>query len=64
MAALPPFLKIADQFADPVVPADFPKAILRYRNRVWDHAVGFGAVTDAAWAEQFSTFPPIEGNLA
>ncbi|MEL6323997.1 MAG: YdiU family protein [Pseudomonadota bacterium] len=59
----PPILEIADAFADPVAPADFPQAILRYRNPRWADTVGLGDLTDDAWAHQFSAFPPLADNL-
>ncbi|MEO1027740.1 MAG: YdiU family protein [Pseudomonadota bacterium] len=59
----PPFLELADRLSDPVEPADFPKAILRFRNRRWDKAVGLGGLTDAAWTAQFSRFPALPDNL-
>jgi len=59
----PPISEIADAFADPVRPAHFPKAILRYRNQRWAKEIGLGDLTDADWASQFTQFPPMQGNL-
>lgn len=61
--ASPPFLELSDRLADPVEPADFPEATLRFRNRRWDSEVGLGELTDAAWTEQFSKFAVLPGNL-
>ena len=44
-----PIPALQDRLADPVVPADFPKTILRFRNRRWDKAVGLDQITDAEW---------------
>jgi len=63
MSDTPPFLEIADAFADPVEPAVFPDAILRFRNQRWAEAVGLGDLDDRAWATQFSAFPPLPHNL-
>ena len=45
-----PITALQDRLADPVAPADFPKTILRFRNRRWDKAVGLDQITDAEWA--------------
>ena len=63
MTFTPPFLDIADAFADPVAPAPFPEAKLRFRNQRWAEAVGLETLSDAQWAEQFSEFTPLPGNL-
>ncbi len=59
----PPILEIADGFSDPVQPASFPDAKLRFRNQRWARAIGLGGLSDAQWAEQFSKFTPLPGNL-
>ncbi|MEM8634082.1 MAG: YdiU family protein [Pseudomonadota bacterium] len=63
MSEAPPFLEIADAFADAVEPAPFPKAVLRFRNQRWAEAVGLGHLPDEDWARQFSRFDPLLGNL-
>ncbi len=50
-------------FYDPVKPAAFPQAILRYRNRRWAEAVGLGALSDEAWIRHFARFDPLAGNI-
>lgn len=50
-------------FADPVAAADFPQAILRFRNQRWATAVGLGALTDEEWVRHFGRFAPMEGSL-
>jgi serine/tyrosine/threonine adenylyltransferase len=63
MSALPPFLAIADTFADPVQSAAFPQAILRHRNQRAADSVGLGALSAAAWQAHFHRFEPLPGNL-
>lgn len=63
MSFTPPILEIADAFADPVLPADFPQAVLRFRNQRWAGAVGLDGLSEEAWAQQFSAFAPLPGNL-
>ena len=63
MSFTPPLLDIADAFADPVAPAPFPEAKLRFRNQRWAEVIGLDGLSDAQWAEQFSKFAPLPGNL-
>ncbi|ABI75698.1 conserved hypothetical protein [Hyphomonas neptunium ATCC 15444] len=58
-----PFLRIAESFADAVEPADFPAALLRWRNQRWAAETGLGDLTDAAWIAHFARFSPLPGNL-
>jgi len=53
----------ATAFFDPVKPAAFPDAILRYRNQRWAEAIGLGALSDATWIDHFTRFKPLERNL-
>ncbi|WP_150290238.1 protein adenylyltransferase SelO [Sphingobium estronivorans] len=50
-------------FADPVAAADFPQAILRFRNDRWAPTVGLGDLSDAEWVAHFGRFAPLEGSL-
>lgn len=59
----PQLLPLAGWLADPVAPADFPEAILRFRNDRWAPAVGLGALDDDAWAGHFARFSPLPDNL-
>ena len=59
-----PILEIADSFADAVDPADFPRSVLRYRNKRWARAMGLDRLSDEAWLDHFARFAPLEGNLA
>ncbi|KEQ52766.1 protein adenylyltransferase SelO [Sphingobium chlorophenolicum] len=50
-------------FADPVAAADFPQAILRFRNDRWASAVGLDGLSDEEWVAHFGRFAPLEGSL-
>ncbi|MFN4183761.1 MAG: protein adenylyltransferase SelO [Hyphomonas sp.] len=62
-ASLPPFLRIAESFADAVAPADFPATLLRWRNQRWAAETGLGDLTDEAWIAHFGRFTALPGNL-
>ncbi len=59
----PQILALADWLADPVEPAAFPRAELRFRNRRWDQAVGLADLSDADWVRHFGGFEPLPDNL-
>lgn len=59
----PKIREIGDFIADPVAAAPFPQALLRFRNRRWDQAVGLGDLNDAQWVGHFGRFQPLTGNL-
>jgi len=48
---------------DPVVAADFPQAILRYRNDRAAASVGLDGLSDAEWIAHFGRFQPLKGSL-
>ena len=50
-------------FADPVVAADFPQTILRFRNDRWAPTVGLEGLSDEEWVAHFGRFQPLEGSL-
>ena len=56
-------LALGDAFYDVVEAADFPQAVLRYRNDRWAAAVGLGALTDEEWIRHFGRFEPLPDNL-
>jgi len=56
-------LELGPDFYDPVTPADFPQAILRFRNDRWAGAVGLEGLDDEAWRAHFARFRPLPGNL-
>lgn len=60
---IPPFLSLAAKFADPVSPATFPQAVLRWCNPRWAGSVGLSGLTEAAWLDHFARFTPLPGNL-
>lgn len=57
----PRFAALGPQFADPVEPADFPQAIVRFRNQPWAERVGLGALSEAEWVEAFARFESLPG---
>ncbi len=59
----PAILGIADWIADPVRPADFPQAAMRFANRRWASAVGLGHMDEDAWIRHFARFEPLAENL-
>ena len=50
-------------FYDPVAPAEFPRAILRYRNDRWANAVGLAHLSDEEWTRHFARFHPLPDNI-
>ncbi len=50
-------------FYDPVEPADFPKAIIRYRNQKAATSIGLNNISDAEWVSFFKGFNPLPDNL-
>lgn len=57
-------LSLGDDFYDPVEAADFPQAVLRFRNDRWARAVGLDGLEDEAWVRHFGRFEPLPDNLA
>ncbi len=60
---LPIHDKLGDGFFDPVLPANFPKQILRYRNNAWAARVGLYTLTDDEWVNHFARFAALPGNF-
>src|SRR5689334_25054118 len=56
-------LALGDAFYDPVAPADFPRAILRFRNDRWAPAVGLEGLDEERWRAHFARFVPLPDNL-
>ncbi|WP_114951777.1 protein adenylyltransferase SelO family protein [Sphingosinicella terrae] len=56
-------LDLGDAFYDPVEAADFPQALLRFRNDRWAPAVGLGDLDDEQWVRHFARFDPLPDNL-
>jgi serine/tyrosine/threonine adenylyltransferase len=55
--------EIAHFIADPVVSADFPQTILRYRNDKAARQIGLSSLDDEQWINHFARFEPLTGNL-
>jgi uncharacterized protein YdiU (UPF0061 family) len=58
----PVFMRLGPDFADPVRPADFPQAILRFRNDRAAATVGLEGLDDAEWLSHFATFAALPDN--
>ncbi|MET0744946.1 MAG: protein adenylyltransferase SelO [Microvirga sp.] len=54
---------LGPDFFDVVKAADFPRHVLRYRNRRWAGRVGLEDLTDAEWLEHFGRFTPLPGSF-
>nr|WP_167954311.1 YdiU family protein [Sphingomonas jejuensis] len=54
---------LGGDFYDPVAPADFPQAVLRYRNDRAAAELGLDRIDDEAWVQRFARFEPFEGSL-
>lgn len=54
---------LGSEFHDPVSPAVFPKAILRYRNTEASKTVGLEDLSQEQWLQHFHAFLPLEGSL-
>uniref|UniRef100_UPI0035934E58 protein adenylyltransferase SelO family protein n=1 Tax=Blastomonas sp. TaxID=1909299 RepID=UPI0035934E58 len=59
----PAILAIADAIAHPVMAADFPQTVVRFRNDRHAATVGLDGLDDSAWAQHFGRFAPLPGNL-
>lgn len=57
-------LELGDAFYDPVAPAGFPQAILRFRNDVSAEEIGLDVLDDSQWIRHFAHFEPLPDNLA
>jgi uncharacterized protein YdiU (UPF0061 family) len=58
-----PILELGDDFYDAVAPADFPQAILRFRNDRAAASVGLERLGDPDWIRHFGRFEPLPDNL-
>lgn len=59
----PRILPLAPWLADPVKAAEFPRHLLRFRNRRWSPAVGLDRLSDEQWIDHFGRFQPLSDNL-
>ena len=60
----PAILELGPDFYDPVRPADFPQAILRYRNQAQAEGIGLGGLGEEEWVRHFARFAPLPDNLS
>ena len=58
-----PILELGDTFFDSVRPADFPAAIIRFRNDRAAAEIGLDSLSDSAWSEHFARFAPLPDSL-
>ncbi|WP_166040115.1 protein adenylyltransferase SelO family protein [Sphingosinicella sp. YJ22] len=56
-------VELGDEFYDKVEPADFPQAVLRFRNDRAAAEVGLEGLSDEAWVRHFARFEALPGNL-
>ena len=56
-------LELGGDFYDAVAPADFPQAVLRFRNDRAAASVGLGGLSDADWIRHFGRFEALPDNL-
>jgi uncharacterized protein YdiU (UPF0061 family) len=59
----PAMLALGPDFYDPVAPADFPQAILRFRNDRAAAQVGLEGLSEGQWIRHFARFDPLPDNL-
>jgi uncharacterized protein YdiU (UPF0061 family) len=58
----PRFMTLGPEFADPVAPADFPKAEIRFRNDRWAARIGLETLSPDEWTAAFARFQPLPDN--
>lgn len=58
-----PILSLGDDFYDPVMAAEFPQTILRFRNQRWAEGVGLSDLSEPDWLNHFGRFHPLADNL-
>ena len=59
----PLYAALGAEFADPVRPAEFPQAVIRFRNDRAAATVGLDTLDDDEWRATFARFEPLPGNL-
>lgn len=59
----PRFPALGPDFADPVKAAEFPQAVLRFRNDRAAATVGLDGLTDEEWTAHFGRFAPLPGAI-
>ena len=56
-------LDLGDAFFDPVAAAEFPRHVLRFRNRRAAASVGLDGLDEPKWLAHFGGFEPLPGSL-
>ena len=56
----PRFPALGSEFADPVAVAEFPQAVLRFRNDRAAAELGLGGLGDAEWVRRFGRFESLD----
>ena len=59
----PRILALAGWIGDPVAGANFPDAVLRFRNDAHAPTVGLAGLSDSEWCAHFGRFAPLADNL-
>ena len=59
----PRIIQLAGWIGDPVVGADFPETVLRFRNDAHAATVGLAGLSDSEWCAHFGRFAPLADNL-
>ena len=59
----PKIASLGDKIGDAVKAADFPQAILRFRNDRWAATVGLDNLSDTEWVRHFGRFQPLPDNM-
>ncbi|MEE9434286.1 MAG: YdiU family protein [Sphingorhabdus sp.] len=59
----PQITSLGAKIGDPVAAAQFPEAVLRWRNDRWAATVGLSDLPDSDWIGHFARFAPLPDNL-
>ena len=59
----PKIASLGDKIGDAVKAADFPEAILRFRNDRWAETVGLALLSDERWLKHFGRFEALSDNM-
>ena len=60
----PRIIQLAGWIGDPVMGADFPETVLRFRNDAHAAPVGLARLSDSEWCAHFGRFAPLVDNLS
>lgn len=59
----PKITTLGEKIGDPVIAANFPQTILRFRNDRWAATVGLEELSDDQWLRHFGRFEPLPDNM-